>query len=144
MCLCAFGDETNDLGLVEVSAYDPRAYPPWWYAWVRVATMSLATDVYEQIRRYMRGTLVADDLSDWLDEQAQQTHDAGDADLRELTDLTHSLLEDVFADQRSDAEARAALQHAIPGWAVSTPATSSSLYTATPGDSSLIASPSSS
>ncbi len=76
--------------------------------------MSLTTDVQEQIRRYVVGAVDADDLSEWLDAHAQQIHDGGDSQLRGLTDLTHSLLEDVFQGVRTDDDARLTLGMQTP------------------------------
>jgi hypothetical protein len=76
--------------------------------------MSLAIDVQEQIRRYIVGFVSADELSDWLDAHAQRIHDARDDRLRRLTDLTLSLLEDVFQGHRTDEEARGALASGVP------------------------------
>lgn len=74
--------------------------------------MALAADVREQIRSYVAGSARADDLSDWLDAHAQQIHDAEDVELRRLTDLTFSLLEDVFQGKRTDREAKTHLSEA--------------------------------
>lgn len=97
--------------------------------------MGLAVEVYEQIRRYIWGDVDGDTVCDWLDEHAQEIHDAGDPDLRHLTDLTYSLLEDVFQEHRSDEEARAALQAALPGMgSFTTVATNRSAGSAGAGD----------
>jgi hypothetical protein len=76
--------------------------------------MSLGTDVQEQIRRFVVGIVSADDLSDWLDAHAQQIHDAGDAELRRLTDLVFSLIEDETNGLRNDEQVRAILEQAMP------------------------------
>lgn len=76
--------------------------------------MSLATDVQEQIRRYIVGSVNADDLSDWLDAHAQAIHAADDGELRRLTDLTFSMLEDVFQGQRTEIEARLLMGAQVP------------------------------
>ena len=76
--------------------------------------MSLATDVREQIRRYVVGAVDADDLSDWLDTHAQQIHDSGNSELRQLADLTHSLLEDVVQGLRTEADAQHTLTMRVP------------------------------
>lgn len=76
--------------------------------------MNLATDVQDQIRRFVVGIVSADDLSDWLDVHAQQIHDAGDAELRRLTDLVFSLLEDEANSLRTGEQVRAILEQAVP------------------------------
>ena len=77
--------------------------------------MSLTADVQEQIRRYVVGVVDGDDLSDWLDAHAQQIHDSGDVELRRIADLTHSLLEDVYQNLRTNDEARLLLAPHILG-----------------------------
>ena len=68
--------------------------------------MSLATNVQEQIRRYVVGLVSADDLSDWLSVHAQQVLDSGNSELRQLMDLTFNLLEDEGNGFRTEDEAR--------------------------------------
>ena len=75
--------------------------------------MNLASTVQEQIRRFVVGLVSADDLSDWLDAHAQQIHDAGDSELRRLTDTAFALLEDVLQGQRTEKDGRAALSELI-------------------------------
>ena len=76
--------------------------------------MSLASNVQDQIRRFIVGFVSADDLSDWLDVHAQGIHDDDDAELRRLTDLVFSLLEDEIQGFRTDEEVRAILERAVP------------------------------
>lgn len=76
--------------------------------------MQLADTVQEEIRRYVVGLVSADDLSDWLDMHAQAIHDEGGRWLRQLADLAHSLLEDVFEGQRTDENARSVLSAELP------------------------------
>lgn len=76
--------------------------------------MSLGTDVQDQIRRFVVGFVSADDLSDWLDAHAQRIHDTGDIELRRLTDLVFSLLEDEANGLRTGDQVRAILEQTVP------------------------------
>ena len=76
--------------------------------------MSLGTDVQDQLRRFIIGLVSADDLSDWLDAHAQRIHNSDDVQLRRLTDLAFSLLEDEASGLRTDAEVRAILEQTVP------------------------------
>jgi hypothetical protein len=76
--------------------------------------MSLATNVQEQIRRFVVGVVSADDLSDWLDAHAQRIHDAGDSETRRLTDLAFNLLEDIVQGNRTTEEVQARLSTKVP------------------------------
>ena len=76
--------------------------------------MQLASDVQEQIRRYIVGLVSADDLSDWLSVHAQQVHDAGIPELRRLMDLAFNVLEDEANGLRTEKEAKEILVNWSP------------------------------
>ena len=75
--------------------------------------MSLATNVQDQIRRFVVGLVSADDLSDWLDAHAQAIHDAGDDQLRRLVDTAFSLLEDIQQGHRCEEDVQTLLSHEV-------------------------------
>ena len=93
--------------------------------------MSLATDVEEQIRRYVGELVSADDLSDWLSAHAHEVLDPGDADLRRLMDLAFSTLEDMFQGHRTEAEVRTLLASELPTTITLSPVSAESMRTVT-------------
>jgi len=76
--------------------------------------LRFAGEVLDQIRRYIDEVSTAEELSSWLDAHAQEIHDTGMLELRGLTDLAFSLLEESLQGTRTDESVRRSLATAVP------------------------------